>query len=47
MVLINLLQGSNGDAEIRGQTYGHGGEGRRGWDEWREFVETHTLPYVK
>ena len=35
-VLINLLQGSNGDTDIENRLMDMVGGGRKGWDVWRE-----------
>ena len=45
MVVINLLQGSSGNAD-REKMCRYGVKGWKGWDEWSS-METCTLPYVK
>ena len=48
MVLMNLYSGSNGDANMENRLVDmRGGVARRGSDEWREWLETYMLPYVK
>ena len=46
MVLMNLLEGSNGNADTGNRLVDAVEEGESGTN-WENSVETHTLPYVK
>ena len=48
IVMMNLFAAQQWRCRHREQIYGHiGAVERRGWDEWRKYMETYTLPYVK
>ena len=43
IVMMNLFAAQQWRCRHREQTYGHGGVvERRGWDEWRKYMETYT-----
>ena len=46
MVLMNYLQGSNGDSYIANRLVDTGQEGEGGAN-WESSIETYTLPYIK
>ena len=48
MVLMNRFSGQQWRCRQREETYTGGVERKeRVWDEWRENMETYTLPYAK